>query len=598
MVFALALVFTKKEENENNNIIGIKMYKNKKIMVVIPARGGSKEIPRKNIRLLANKPLIAYSIETALRSHYVDQVVVTTDDDEIKFISEHFKADTIKRSGELAEDDISLDPVIYNAVQTCEKDNDEQYDFIITIQPTSPLLKTETLNKAIEKLYLDSNDTLISVVDDRRLNWRFSETEDSYYPLYEKRVNRQYLPKTFKETGGIFATKREFLNESSRIGEKINLIEISKHESIDIDNYEDWWVAERLLNKKRILIKTDATNDIGTGHVYRSLAIASKLGNHDILFLLDESKKLGIKIIENSNYPYITHKSSLNCDFDNTNLNGIDQDLNKEIIKEIENYDPDIVINDILNTSYEYIAKLKENKYFVVNFEDLGKGSQIADIVFDALYEHQIPSKNVYFGYKYYILKDEFYFQAQKEISAIDKVNEILLTFGGTDPNDLTRKTLTSLIKSKYCKHITVILGLGYKDKKKIKEEFKDYHKIEIFENVKNMSSYMYKSDLIFTSAGRTMYEIASIGVPCICLCQNEREMRHTFCNTENGFLNLGLGKDIGEGELLKIIEKIIEDNKLRRDMNQRMLNINLKHGFENMMKIVKDKFREFKKNN
>lgn len=578
------------------------MYKNKKIIVIIPARGGSKGIPRKNIRLLANKPLITYSIETALKSNYVDQVLVTTDDDEIKFISEQFKANTIKRSGDLSKDEIPLDPVIYNAVQIYEKDNDEKYDFIITIQPTSPLLKTETLDKTIEKLYSDSNDTIISVVDDRYLNWGFSETKNSYYPLYEKRLNRQYLPQSFKETGGILATKREFLSENSRMGEKINLIEVSKHESIDIDNYEDWWISERLLNKKRVLIKTDATNEIGTGHVYRDLAIASKLANHDILFLLDESKKLGIEIIENSNYPYITHKNFLspnisNKNVDNIKLSEMDQVLNKEMIKEIENYDPDIIINDILNTSGEYIAKLKENNYFVVNFEDLGKGSEIADIVFDALYEHQIPSNNVYFGHKYYILKDEFYFQNQKEINYRDKVDNILLTFGGTDLNDLTRKTLNSLIKSTYDGAITIILGLGYKDKKEIKEEFKNYHNIEIFENVKNMSTYMYQADLIFTSAGRTMYEVASIGVPCICLCQNERELQHTFGNAENGFLNLGLEKNIEENKLIETMEKIIEDNELRQEMNQRMLSIDLKHGFENMMKIVKEKFKEFEKN-
>ncbi|MBZ9571201.1 UDP-2,4-diacetamido-2,4,6-trideoxy-beta-L-altropyranose hydrolase [Methanobrevibacter sp. TMH8] len=588
------------------------MYKNNRIIVVIPARGGSKGIPRKNIRLLANKPLIGYSIETALNSNYVDDVVVTTDDDEIKFISEQFGAFTIKRSNELAEDDVPLDPVIFNAVNTTETLNGVKYDFIITIQPTSPLLKSETLNKTIEKLYDKDNDTIISVVDDRHLSWGFSKEKNSYYPLYDKRVNRQYLPKAYKETGGIFATKREFLKEDSRLGNNINLIEVSNHESIDIDNYEDWWVAERLLNKKRVLIKTDATDEIGTGHIYRGLAIASKLANHEVLFLLDESKKLGIDIVENHNYPYLTHKSFKNENtIDNTqnseNTENIEDnynnniyeeccEINQELINEIEDYDPDIIINDILNTSAEYISKLKENKYFVINFEDLGEGAELADIVFDALYEHQIPSKNVYSGHKYYILKDEFYYQKQKNIENIDEVNDILLTFGGTDPNNLTKKTLDSLLKSSYNGKITVILGLGYKNKKGIKEEFAKYSNISIFENVKNISEYMYNADLIFTSAGRTMYEIASIGVPCVCLCQNQRELTHTFGNAENGFLNLGLGKNLSKKELIKTIETLLNDNDLRREMNKRMLSIDLKHGFENMIKIVKSKYKDFDK--
>jgi len=562
------------------------MYKNNRIIVVIPARGGSKGIPRKNIRLLADKPLIAYSIETALNSAYVDNVVVTTDDDEIKFISERFNAVTIKRDGALAEDNVPLDPVIYSAVKKIEESTGQKYDFIITIQPTSPLLKVETLDESIEKLYNKSNDTIISVTDDRHLSWGWSEEDNSYYPLYEKRVNRQYLPKAYKETGGIFATKREFLKENSRLGNNINLIELSKHESIDIDNYEDWWVAEKIFKKKRIIIKTDADNEIGTGHVYRGLSIASKLANHELMFLLDENKKLGIDIVENHNYHYLVHKSVLSKNFES----------NKELIDEIEDYNPDIVINDILNTSEEYIAKLKENGYFVVNFEDLGNGAELADVVFDALYEHQIPSKNVYSGYKYYILKDEFYWQKQKSIQKDGKVEEILLTFGGTDPNDLTRKTLKSLIKTSYDGKITIILGLGYKDKLEIKEEFAKYSNIEVFENVKNISEYMYKADLIFTSAGRTMYEIASIGVPCVCLCQNERELTHTFGNAENGFLNLGLGKDLKEEDIIETIESILNDNELRREMNKRMLAIDLKHGFENIKKIVKSKYKDFDK--
>ncbi len=92
------------------------MFNNNKILVVIPARGGSKGIPRKNIRLLDGKPLIAYSIEIAKASAYVDDIVVTTDDSEIALLSEKFGASVIRRSEELARDDIPLDPVIHDAV--------------------------------------------------------------------------------------------------------------------------------------------------------------------------------------------------------------------------------------------------------------------------------------------------------------------------------------------------------------------------------------------------------------------------------------------------------------------------------------------------
>ncbi|MBQ3472657.1 MAG: UDP-2,4-diacetamido-2,4,6-trideoxy-beta-L-altropyranose hydrolase [Methanobrevibacter sp.] len=560
------------------------MYKDNKILVVIPARGGSKGIPRKNIRLLGGKPLIAHTIEMAKASDYVDDVIVTTDDNEIKFIAEKFGAETVKRDGKLAEDSIPLDPVIYDATIQKEKLSDEEYDVVITVQPTSPLLKTKTLDLAIETLLNPNNDneyhdTIISVVDDRHLSWGYDEENKKYFPLYKERVNRQYLPKAYKETGSIFATKREFVKENSRLGDNIGLIEISKQESIDIDNYEDWWVAERILKKKKILIKADASHEIGTGHIYRGLSIASKLVNHEVIFLLDEGQPLGIEIIKNNNYPYITHHSD-----------------EGDLIEKIVEYDPDIIINDILNTNSKYTKTLRDKGFFIVNFEDLGGGVKYAHMVFDALYEHKIPLQNLYSGHKYYILKDEFNYQSFKEIK--EDVNKVLLTFGGTDPNNLTEKVLESILESNYKNNIEIILGLGYANKKEIQEKYKDNERIEIYENVKNMSEHMHDADLIFTSAGRTMYEIASLGVPCICLCQNERELSHIFGNVEHGFINLGLGSEVSKEEIRETFENTIEDYPLRCEMNKRMGEVDLKHGFDNIKKLIKQSYEEWKEEN
>ena len=582
------------------------MYKDNKILVVIPARGGSKGIPRKNIRLLGGKPLIAHTIEMGKASEYVDDIVVSTDDNEIKFIAEKFGAETIKRDGKLAEDSIPLDPVIYDATIQKEKEMDEKYDVVITVQPTSPLLKTKTLDLAIETLLNPINndqecdgeniagseyyDTIISVVDDRHLSWGYDEESKKYFPLYKERVNRQYLPKAYKETGSIFATKREFVTENSRLGDNIGLIEISKQESIDIDNYEDWWVAERILKKKKILIKADASHEIGTGHIYRGLSIASKLVNHEVVFLIDEAQPLGIEIVSNNNYPYITHNSA--------KWEGKEAETlaKEELIEKIVEYDPDIIINDILNTNSKYTKTLRDKGFFIVNFEDVGGGVKYAHMVFDALYEHKIPLKNLYSGHKYYILKDEFYYQSFKEIK--EKVNKVLLTFGGTDPNNLTEKVLESILESPYENQIEVILGLGYANKKEIQEKYKDNERIEIYENVKNMSEHMHNADLIFTSAGRTMYEIASLGVPCICLCQNERELSHIFGNAEHGFINLGLGSEVSKEEIRETFENAIEDYQLRCEMNRRMGEVDLKHGFDNIKRLIRNEYKNWKEEN
>ena len=106
----------------------------------------------------------------------------------------------------------------------------------------------------------------------------------------------------------------------------------------------------------------------------------------------------------------------------------------------------------------------------------------------------------------------------------------------------------------------------------------------------------MHNADLIFTSAGRTMYEIASLGVPCICLCQNERELTHIFGNTEHGFINLGLGSNLSKETIIRTFENTIDDYELRLEMNKRMGEVDLRHGFDNIKKLIKKEYKKWKK--
>ena len=317
------------------------MLDNNKILVVIPARGGSKRIPRKNIRLLSDKPLISYAIDLAKSSDYVDDVVVSTEDSEIGLIADKFGASVIHRSKDLAGDRIPLDPVIFDATVQKEKQAFDEYDIVITIQPTSPFLKLKTLNQAIEKFEDFNIDTVISVVDDRHLNWGYNESENRYYPLFNERLNSQYLPKNFRETGGIFATRRNFITANSRLGNNVDLIELSGEEGIDIDTYEDWHVAEHYLNRKKIAIIVNAYDKIGNGHIYRCISVASKLLGDDILFLVDKNHQAGSDILSGFDFPFKEY-------------DGVD-----DLFDKLKSFNPQIVINDVLDTTKEYINRQK-----------------------------------------------------------------------------------------------------------------------------------------------------------------------------------------------------------------------------------------------
>ncbi|MBW9220106.1 acylneuraminate cytidylyltransferase family protein [Methanothermococcus sp. SCGC AD-155-N22] len=245
-----------------------------KILAVIPARGGSKGVPRKNIRLLNGKPLIYYQIKNALESKYIDDMVVTSDDEDILDYASNYKVYLRKRPSELAKDDVTLDPVIYDAVNYMERMLMKKYDIVITLQPTSPLLKSETLDKAIEYLIDKNLDTLIPVVDATHLYWK--EENGKIVPDFKERLNRQYLPKKYLETGAFLITKREFVKENSRFGKKIDVFVLDEIEGMDIDTPLDWLIAETLMKRLTILFVVNGNEKIGMGHVYRTITLADK----------------------------------------------------------------------------------------------------------------------------------------------------------------------------------------------------------------------------------------------------------------------------------------------------------------------------------
>ena len=147
-----------------------------RILAIIPARGGSKGIPLKNIRMMNGRPLISYAIANAKKSKYITDIFVTTDSKEIADVAHYYGADIIERSEELSADLVTLDPVVYHAKIQAEKKCLCTFDYVVTMQPTSPLLTVSTLDHAIEYTVDRGYDTVISVVNRPHLSWGASSS--------------------------------------------------------------------------------------------------------------------------------------------------------------------------------------------------------------------------------------------------------------------------------------------------------------------------------------------------------------------------------------------------------------------------------------
>ena len=535
------------------------------ILVVIPARGGSKRIPRKNLRLLGHKPLLYYSINNALKSKFEIDVFVSSEDDEILNTAVKFGAKTHKRNENIANDKTTLDPVIYDCYLHAKNIEEKEYHIIATMQPTSPLLLTKSLDKAIQKIINDNEiDTIIAAKDATHLSWK--KENDKYLPNYTERVNRQYLTPEFIETGAFLITRNDIISENNRIGKNVDLALLSGGEKIDIDTYEDWNLCEYYLKRKHILFVVTGNNTVGLGHVYNTLLIANDILNHDVTFLLDKESELAFNVIKSKNFHVIIQQ-------------------NDDIIDDVMLINPDIIINDRLDTSKEYMQQLKKQNYKVVNFEDLGIGCEVADVVINAIYPEKDVLPNHYFGHDYFVLRDEFILSELKVVK--QDVKNILITFGGVDPNNYTEKVIRTI--NGYCSEnnikVTVIAGFGYEKYDTINE----YSNVAVKQNVSNISDYMLKADLIFTSAGRTVYEVASIGTPAIVMEQNKREMTHFFASSEFGFSNLGLGYEVEDNDLFTEFIRLVDSFEIRKEMNELMLKQNLKLGRKRVRKIIQD---------
>ncbi len=214
-------------------------------VALIPLRGGSKSIPKKNIRPMAGKPLCYWSLSSAFRSELFDRIIVSTDSDEIADVIKGFEYDieVIKRPAHLATDKATTESVMLHIAESVD------FDLLFTIQATSPMVTPDDLIFAY-KMFIDRGfDSLLTGVRVKRFFWSFDGRPLNYDP--SRRPMRQDFSGVLMENGAFYITKRHILvNQQCRLGGKIGIYEMDESKSIDIDEPSDWELAEKLLNKR------------------------------------------------------------------------------------------------------------------------------------------------------------------------------------------------------------------------------------------------------------------------------------------------------------------------------------------------------------
>ena len=490
---------------------------NLRILAVIPARAGSRGIPNKNIRLVGGRPLCWYAIHNALESEMVTDVVVTTDSPQVATVARQSGAQIRDRDAALCADDVTLDAVVYDAIP-----QDVAWDYVVTMQPTSPTLIVATLDAAIRKAIEEGLDTLISVTNDPRLSWS-PGPDGRPHPNHAKRLNRQLLAPEWAETGAFVVSRALVVTSETRIGERVGVFEVPAGEGIDVDTFDDLRCAAAHLGRERVAIYVNGNRTRGTGHVYRALEVADEFySKPDLYYDINQTD------------PAV---------FGGTKHTLVGVDGIADLFQRVRDVPYTLFINDILDTSVDYMIGLRSvlpQGCKIVNFEDNGEGVTRADLVFNALYE-EADLPQVRAGEACYICPKPFLFYGPIEVR--EYVERVLVTFGGADPQGYSERVL-GIVESdpeRYGAYrFTVVLGRS----KENAEELMRYNvlpNVEVLHDVADMPGVMSACDVALTSRGRTGYELAMLGIPTISMAQNRREERHSFVSNENGFTYLGL---------------------------------------------------------
>ena len=535
------------------------MTKNNNV-IIIPARGGTSNVARQNLRLVADKPLIYYVIKNALS--YTNNVYVSTDSDEIRDVSLLYGAKVIQRPKNLTRDSTKLEEIAFDVLAKINRNH--TFEKCLILNPKYPLIKPST----IKKLFSILNGKIQTV---------YGFDQISYYQYKQISFYSNGFGKFTNDLSNCVTTEKivafnckKFLRTRKFSTEKFGL-KLTENEPIALNSYHDFGVLEKILKRRRILVRVDGSSKIGLGHVHNILTILNHFRNDEILIVMNSQNKLGYKKFQEHLYQVNFFKN------------------NSQLFEVIKKFQPHMIFNDILDTSINYIKKLKKEKIFVVNFEDLGDGRRYADLVFNPIYHSNKNNSNEYFGPNFACVRDEFRIWEPTVLKTSSK--NVVIIFGGSDPTNKTYQVLKLLEKYKLKNmKYSIIIGQDYKERKKlldiISKMKKDNFLIELNENIDFLSKIFHESDFAITSNGRTVFELGSLHVPMIVIPVNEREKRHTFVQKSNVGYMIQLHNESETHDFLKVFNKMLQYN-IRKKFQNNLKRVNLLYGVDRVVQKI-----------
>ncbi|MBF0136840.1 MAG: hypothetical protein H7833_20130 [Magnetococcus sp. DMHC-1] len=531
------------------------------ICVMIPAIKKNVAFTDDLVKKLAGIPLILRAINKAKELTDPEQVHVVTDSMEIHLLAQRHAVHSFH------DKDLDLlRPGFPRSMRFFLGRIARRHTCVVLLSPYAPLLTAATIKQAIQ-IFQETGCDLLLPLSMQRYRGGTTHLPDMQELLL---AAKQQLLFVESRSFRIFNPTR-ILQNTPQSAWRIQpfLLESGLPEIAD---FQDWWICEKIIRRRRIVFRVVVDATKGTGHIFRAMALAHEITDHEIVFVCNDLHHETVKKLAGFDYR-------------------LDVFSDSEMVDSILRLKPDMVVNDILDTDAAYIDRLHQAGIKVVNFEDLGSGAPLADLTINELYdEPQIQGHTIHWGHGYFFLRDEF--NDARPHRFREKVESILVTFGGTDPNDFTRKIFHAI--HPYCREkgirIFIVTGAGYGNIEVLNRELAAMQSADVvFTHATGVISQIMEMTPIAISAnGRTVYELAHMHIPAIVLSHHAREITHRFAREENGFLNQDIyHAGLTEQTVLANLQRLVEDHAFRRELFDRVRRYNFTRNKSKVLRMI-----------
>lgn len=511
------------------------------ILTIIPARGGSQRVKRKNLLPVAGVPLVRRTVEAVKEANerlhadgIILTVIVSTDDHEIEAV---VGCSTVRRRAVNARPSATIADVVFEVV--------DQYAHpgpVMVLQPTSIINGTQIADMVRHWARTGAKD-YVATASAVTGFYSIMDAQEKWTPVLGiDRVNTQYQSLgVWKENGAV----RLYPAGEGDYGRPPD--DLYHMQTDDIDTWGELVQARARENRSRVVFDIVATNELGAGHLYRCLALADELQGHEVIFTGENVEDWAVDlIVDQRRYEWQT---------------AISPWLGDGAVR----------VLDKLDTDQHEVAEHLAMGYKVVCLEDRGPGALKADLVINAMYPGSALNERN--GPDWAIIRPEF---LVNKWTYDPHSAQAMILFGGTDPKDLTYTVADALTASDHVGTI-VMTGPGYDG------AYSGY------KYTGSVSSAMATCDLLITSGGRTVFEAAAIGIPTLVIAQNLREVSHTHVGEQAGNVYLGLADTVSQKQILDAVEGLLLFPEPRMEMSARSKSLVDGKGLRRVVRLIED---------